>query len=398
VRVLHFSLWGQLHPISCGSDYVIKNQMSYFQERGWEVHCLVPTRRGKGVPDPKALQRAYPCVRRIQALDLSDGNAELRDLLLGINLAAQSPAFQKLAAERFDIFFANYVVAAPLAHALPGSCFKVVETIDLLSRLFRGLQYRFHDDLVPSSLHEAEERFVLRHVETELYQFFDRAIMISEDEVRVVHALGCGNARYVPQMFPVAPNPIRGAVAPPTFDLLFVGGDNPFNRAGLEWFVQQVYHPYLGSLGVRFAVAGQVCNRLNAEHPSLMKLGLYPGPMEDLYRTTKLVVVPILEGTGIAIKFCEALAAGRAVVTTPVGARGFRGDSGAFACIDMKANPRGTADTILDLLQNDASRQAMQEKARALMQERHSRDCYFQAMDEVFRPILEEARILPLAG
>ena len=107
-----------------------------------------------------------------------------------------------------------------------------------------------------------------------------------------------------------------------------------------------------------------------------------------MYNASKLVVVPIFKGTGTAVKLHEALAAGRGVLSTPVGARGIDPASEALACVDMMARPRQTAEIIFDLLLADQKRRAMQHRAITLMAERHSRDTYKRAMDDVLQRIL----------
>src|SRR5262249_36644543 len=92
---------------------------------------------------------------------------------------------------------------------------------------------------------------------------------------------------------------------------------------------------------------------------------------------------PIFDGTGVSIKLHEALAAGRAVVSTPVGCRGIDPASGSILCLDMKRQPRHAAEGILDLLCNDQKREAMQDRAVEFIKRKHSPEAYARAMDSV---------------
>ena len=111
------------------------------------------------------------------------------------------------------------------------------------------------------------------------------------------------------------------------------------------------------------AVAGRVCDNLDFADALVHALG-YVDNLEPLYNDSKLVIVPIFEATGLSIKLHEALAAGRAVVSTPVGCRGVDPASGAILCLDMKRGPRQAAELVLDLLADDKKREAMQERGR----------------------------------
>jgi glycosyltransferase involved in cell wall biosynthesis len=383
MRVLHFYPWGQFYPITCGSDYVACNQLEYFQHRGWEVHCLLPRGFGRGLADPAEIARRFPCVASMRLVPVHCPRFDLRHVLNAMESMARSPTFRAIAAERFDLFFANYVFSAPLALVQPPGCLKVVEAVDLLVPMFGSVERYVGSPAGSTAMQDAETRFLFRHLEVELFQVFDRAAMISEQDTAALRTAGYPNACYVPQMFPVSPG-TPGAFKETPYDIVFVGSENHLNTFGANWFYRHVYVPYLRLHKVRFAVAGRVCENMPFEDSSVAKLG----PVADLkavYDASKLVIVPIFEGTGIAIKLCEALAAGRAVVTTPVGARGLDPNCGAFACVDMRAQPQRTAEVIRELLAHPERRVEVQLRAVALMRERFSRERYFAAMDEVTR-------------
>jgi hypothetical protein len=301
-------------------------------------------------------------------------------LLFAFDQVAQSPEFRALAEEKFDLFFANYVLSAPFACALPHEVIKIVETIDLMAGLFRTTNLLSRESHPSASIQFAEERFVLNRLEVDLYRAFDRAMMISVKEAESIRAAGYPSADYVPQPFPLAPG--RGCPGMFEYDLVFVGSENHLNTRGIHWFYRHIFVPYLRRHKVRMAVAGRVCGNLGFEDAYVTKLG-FLGALEGLYDSSKLVVVPILEGTGMAIKLHEALAAGKAVVSTPVGCRGIDPSSSALACVDMQKRPRQTADIILNLLKDDEERRALESRAVELIVKRHSPHAYEKAMDHV---------------
>jgi hypothetical protein len=112
-----------------------------------------------------------------------------------------------------------------------------------------------------------------------------------------------------------------------TLDLLFVGGRHPPNVAGIKRFLAECFAPLLAPRGVTCVVAGDVCADLAEEAARIPGL-ICLGRVEDLtllYAAAKLVIVPLIEGTGVSVKTLEAIAAGKPVVASPVGMRGLGG-------------------------------------------------------------------------
>ncbi len=381
MRVLHLYPWGYFYPVTCGADVVACNQLAYLQSRDCEVHCLLLDVFSRGSGDLAGLVQRFPCIQSTHVIEVPARAVTLRDVLFGYERAARSAEFRSLAKEPFDLFFSNYVSTAPFACALPPEVFKIVETVDLLAGLFRTIDLLSHPYPPPASIQLAKERFLLEKLEVDLYRAFDRAMMISVKEAEAIRAAGYPRAEYVAHPFPVATAATltRG---PFTYDLVFVGSENQLNTRGIRWFYRHVYVPYLRRHQVRMAVAGRVCQNLDFEDVLVTKLGL-TDYLEGLYAQSKLVVVPIFEGTGMAIKLHEALAAGRAVVSTPVGCRGIDPSSTALACVDMIGDPRQTAEIILGLLIDDMEREAMQRRGMELMAKQHSPAGYALAMDRM---------------
>ena len=99
------------------------------------------------------------------------------------------------------------------------------------------------------------------------------------------------------------------------------------NQEGLTWFLQNVFHLLLSELPqLRFHVAGrnasaQFEKKLN--HPNIT----YHGEVEDavsFMQSYRLMVAPLLSGSGIRIKIIEGMALGRPVVTTSAGIEGIQ--------------------------------------------------------------------------
>ena len=137
------------------------------------------------------------------------------------------------------------------------------------------------------------------------------------------------------------------------------------NTIGLDWFYRRVYVPYLLREGVRMTVVGSVCEHVSfPEGHRVTKIPKVDGPLIDVYRRAKLVIVPLFEGTGMSIKTIESLAMGSVLVTTPVGARGLPSATEAVVQLDIPADPKGAAKSILALLAAPERRRALRMQAR----------------------------------
>jgi polysaccharide biosynthesis protein PslH len=104
-----------------------------------------------------------------------------------------------------------------------------------------------------------------------------------------------------------------------------------------------------------------------ADDPRIELTGPVTNAVEELARA-RVAVVPVLAGSGTRMKILEAWAAGRAVVSTPLGAEGLpvrdgehlllAGDGGAFAA------------AVLRLLDDAAGRSRIGAAGRALYEAR----------------------------
>jgi len=103
--------------------------------------------------------------------------------------------------------------------------------------------------------------------------------------------------------------------------VLFIASNNKINLQAAEFLINQVM-PRVKEIFplANFVIAGTVCGQL-PELPEVKKLGAVDD-LAQAYKTAAVVVNPVLIGTGLKIKTMEALAHGKPLVTTSVGAQG----------------------------------------------------------------------------
>lgn len=95
-----------------------------------------------------------------------------------------------------------------------------------------------------------------------------------------------------------------------------------------------------------------------------------PHSMLPLLRDAAVVAVPIRTGSGTKIKTVEAMAAGKAIVTTTLGCEGWEVENGTH--LRRADRPVEFADALVGLLGDPAERSRMGAAARTLVRERYT--------------------------
>jgi glycosyltransferase involved in cell wall biosynthesis len=169
---------------------------------------------------------------------------------------------------------------------------------------------------------------------------------ISADDVDYWRSQGMAKASWAPTTYP---GPQSGTLIPPDqrqFDIAYIGNMRlPNNIQGLHWFVEAVL-PRLRQLraGLRLCFAGanptDAVRDLFARTPDIDVV--FNAPSADaILSQSRVLVNPILSGSGVNVKSIDMLRYDAPIVTTPVGVQGFptkmrsqfvvRSDAQAFA-------------------------------------------------------------------
>lgn len=154
----------------------------------------------------------------------------------------------------------------------------------------------------------------------------------------------------------------------PDIDLLFVGSlVSPNNIAGLLWYLDEVHPKIQQSMpDVRVVVAGRSPPPELAERLAASGVDMIADPVDvtPLFRRARVMLNPILHGSGINIKTIDMLATGQPVLTTTKGARGLPED--VVAQLLVADDPHILAKDVVDTIslerggqERAASRMAM---------------------------------------
>lgn len=242
------------------------------------------------------------------------------------------------------------------------------------------IEHRHHAALLariapsPRKLVGAVDLARLRRFERKAMAAVDAAVCCSDEDAIRLRRLNPGTAVAVvangvdPGCFRLQPE----SDGPPT--LVYVGTmDYPPNVDALEYFFRSI-HPRLVRVvpDVRTRIVGR------SPTPEVLAWGATPGVMvtgsvpdirPHLAEAT-VVIVPLRVGGGTRIKILECLAAGRAVVSTSIGAEGLGLRHGEE--LMLADDPESFAQHAAALLQDRALRQRLAEAGRAHVLARYS--------------------------
>ncbi|MBV8817253.1 MAG: glycosyltransferase, partial [Acidobacteriaceae bacterium] len=114
------------------------------------------------------------------------------------------------------------------------------------------------------------------------------------------------------------------------------------------------------------------------------------------YRRAAIVIAPLLASAGTNIKIMEAMAMGKAVVSTPGGVNGLDLVSGRDVIItDPSA---AMADAIRALLADPARRRELELQARRTVEQRFNWDAIAAQQAELYRNLLGPSQAFPQLG
>jgi polysaccharide biosynthesis protein PslH len=149
--------------------------------------------------------------------------------------------------------------------------------------------------------------------------------------------------------------------------VVYTGGMNMFaNRDAVEWFLDAIWPRIRAAIpDVRFHAVGA--------HPSRRLLDAVaagqgvdaPGFVNDvrpIVGRSAVYVVPLRVGGGTRLKMVDAMAQGKAIVATRVGAEGIQGDDGTHFL--LRDDPQQFADAVIGLLHDAAARRRLGAAAR----------------------------------
>jgi glycosyltransferase involved in cell wall biosynthesis len=158
------------------------------------------------------------------------------------------------------------------------------------------------------------------------------------------------------------------------------------NVDAVLWFVGEVL-PLITALlpDARFYVVGQRPHpRLAAlaGHPAVVITGQVPDTRPYI-AGAGVYVIPLRIGGGTRLKVLEAMAMGRAMVSTRLGCDGFPLEDGREVC--FADQPGAFAEAVVGLLQNREEAEALGRAARAYVEANYGWDAIVPRLEALYR-------------
>ncbi len=144
------------------------------------------------------------------------------------------------------------------------------------------------------------------------------------------------------------------------------------NQEGLQWFLETIW-PLVVKKNpeLHFVLAGKsipdAFYHYQGKHVTVA--GEVPDALEFM-QSNQLMVVPLRSGGGMRVKIIEGMAAGKAIVSTSIGAEGIDCTHGEN--ILLADTPMEMADAILFCFSNQEAMKEIENKARSFAIEKHS--------------------------
>jgi glycosyltransferase involved in cell wall biosynthesis len=192
---------------------------------------------------------------------------------------------------------------------------------------------------------------------------FNRVICVSFDEMLFWSKFYPNKEFFFfPPVNPLKDLNVTGGGA---LDVLLLGAYNPHNIKGAEWFLDKVLPHLPQNISITFC--GKFLTGLSTEHrEKVVQRSInsidFADDIEALYARTKVVIVPILGGTGIKIKILEALSYSIPVVSTLLGVDGLP-DKYENGCL-VADQPVEFAEYIKRLLEDEDFYCSVKEKSK----------------------------------
>ncbi|SEP92879.1 Glycosyltransferase involved in cell wall bisynthesis [Solimonas aquatica] len=374
---------GDLSSVMGGGPSRVVSMAQYLKSMGYQVLSIERV-RPDSLPNPELVQRMDELFTRRWRLSdemLADFAAlatdeleseaaagpEAQKILMALQADEQAasdsligsrtnPRFNALAAYFIsrhspECVIANFAWTAPVFDLLPDSIFRVLDTHDLQFKRAEMISTAIGGDAYRADIDEEREHLLKA----------DIVLAIQPEEKDAIIDL-TGRNNVVLTSHGVDIQDLSAGEADSKV-VLFIGNRYEPNILGLQNFLATTWPLILEQVPeARLEVVGAVVEAISEWPQGVMPLGRVP-ELEVYYRLAAVVINPVEIGSGLNIKTVEALAFGKALVSTGFGMKGLPVDpaaEGAAIRADVGAD---MAKAVVDLLQAPELRQALEQSA-----------------------------------
>ncbi len=248
------------------------------------------------------------------------------------------------------------------------------------------------------------QAWLTRRYERQTLRAIGNCVVVSDLDQAELSAL-TPTARFflVPNGADTAAPPLPDST-PDGATALWVGGmDDPFNREAVLHFATAILPRIRAQVpDFRWHVVGRapppLLEALARDPDSGVVVSGFVATLRDVYEDSTIVVVPLLSGGGTKLKVLEAMAMGRAVVATPIGAEGINVRDGVE--MEIATTAETFAHRAAALLLDRERRHRMAAAARSLVEREYSWETINHRMHTAVEDVIRssaDSRMAPCA-
>jgi glycosyltransferase involved in cell wall biosynthesis len=172
-------------------------------------------------------------------------------------------------------------------------------------------------------------------------------------------------------------------------DLLFVANNTPPNKDGIKFFLNSIFPLILQTRpNTQLSLVGKICEfvqefiQVNADLSQNINLLGYVPDLSDPYLQSKVVICPLLTGTGTKSKLIDAMSYSLPILTTKICASALLLQDGDNALITD--DPVQFANHALSLLNNFQLAENLAREVKATFEQHYSTSVIYSKLDEIF--------------
>jgi sugar transferase (PEP-CTERM/EpsH1 system associated) len=398
------TLPGPLFPADTGGKIRSLNIFSRLAKRA-EIHAVSFAEPNGGMAGISAMNRIFASYTPVFRRHARKYSATFYSELLANQFSSwpyflakcNTSDFRRVVGElagskRFDLVFCDFLqTAAPLRDVTAQPKVVFEHNVEFLLR-----KRKWQSEAQPlRRLVYAREWKKTWRIEADVCRSFDHVITVSEDDRQTLaHEFGTARSSSIPtgvdtgffHPFTDSPEPGR---------LVFVGSmDWDPNQDGALWFLRDILPRIRKAIPrVSFTIVGRAPSaRLRAiaeKEPGVEITGWVPDVRPHLAKA-EVVVVPLRVGGGTRIKIPEAMAMGKAVVSTPIGAEGLPFSDRQQ--IRIAEQPEEFAWAVVELVNNVHLRNSIAHAARAAVLTRHGWEPVVARVEEILEQVVAQGK------
>lgn len=207
--------------------------------------------------------------------------------------------------------------------------------------------------------------------------YFDEVWAVSMDEMYLFTQLLKNQVKLVPNISLSTPSENEFS-EDKKYDLIYVASENGYNKEAAAWFMQKVY-PLLPS-GISICIVGLITKHIE-DKSNIIKFPFIEN-LNEVYTRSKVVICPMLNGTGTKLKVIEAMAYGLPIVCTLRGIDGLPNKINN-GCM-VSDTPQKFADNIISILSDKLLYATLSKQSSDLYKNYFAINVRYKQLDQIF--------------